>query len=290
MKEKKGFTLIELLAVIVILAIIALIATPIVLNLISKARRGAAEDSGYGLRKAAQLYYTESLLKATSFSEITFKCDGTSCTQDPAPANGTAAVLDIDGTVPETGTIKIKSNGEIETANIKIGGFDCTIPNTGNVTCGGESSNGDNTSEPEKIITYGYSTASTGYKKDDSTTLSYTRPTSRNAYLKYTLINGIVDEEILPEACVYYETYGGELCLKYDDYNNSISKIKTFFKWDDEAKKTEYDYVTCSFNETSGSCQNPNIGANSGPNGRVGAGDYSAGGCSVESRTFLGCS
>ena len=32
--KKKGFTLIELLAVIVVLAIIALIATPIVMNVI----------------------------------------------------------------------------------------------------------------------------------------------------------------------------------------------------------------------------------------------------------------
>ncbi len=151
MKNNKGFTLIELLAVIVILAIIALIATPIVLSLISKARQGAAEDSGYGLRKAAQLYYTESLLKATSFSEITFKCDGTSCKENPLPADpDKAIVLEIDGTVPENGTIKIKSTGEIETANIKIGGFDCTIPNTGNVTCGGESSNSGSTTTPEE--------------------------------------------------------------------------------------------------------------------------------------------
>ena len=36
MKEKnKGFTLVELLAVIVILALIALIATPIILNVIN---------------------------------------------------------------------------------------------------------------------------------------------------------------------------------------------------------------------------------------------------------------
>ena len=41
MKEKrKGFTLIELLAVIVILAIIALIATPVVLSMIERARKG----------------------------------------------------------------------------------------------------------------------------------------------------------------------------------------------------------------------------------------------------------
>jgi len=47
---KKGFTLIELLAVIIILAVIALIATPIVLNVIDSAKRSANEASirGYG--------------------------------------------------------------------------------------------------------------------------------------------------------------------------------------------------------------------------------------------------
>ena len=41
---KKGFTLIELLAVIIILAIVALIATPIILNVIEDARKSAAES------------------------------------------------------------------------------------------------------------------------------------------------------------------------------------------------------------------------------------------------------
>ncbi len=43
MKNKKGFTLIELLGVIVVLAIIALIATPIVMNTIKNAKKGSAE-------------------------------------------------------------------------------------------------------------------------------------------------------------------------------------------------------------------------------------------------------
>ena len=42
---KKGFTLIELLAVIVILAIIALIATPIILGIINDAREESNERS-----------------------------------------------------------------------------------------------------------------------------------------------------------------------------------------------------------------------------------------------------
>ena len=45
MKKENAFTLIELLAVIVVLAIIALIATPIVMNTIKNAKKGAAERS-----------------------------------------------------------------------------------------------------------------------------------------------------------------------------------------------------------------------------------------------------
>ena len=41
---KKGFTVIELLAVIIILAIVALVATPIVLNVIDTAEKSAAES------------------------------------------------------------------------------------------------------------------------------------------------------------------------------------------------------------------------------------------------------
>jgi prepilin-type N-terminal cleavage/methylation domain len=37
--KKKGFTLIELLAIIVVLAVIALITTPLLLNVIEESRR-----------------------------------------------------------------------------------------------------------------------------------------------------------------------------------------------------------------------------------------------------------
>ena len=56
MKKKKGFTLIELLAVIVVLAIIALITTPIVMNTINSAKKGAFERTAENIEKAAELY------------------------------------------------------------------------------------------------------------------------------------------------------------------------------------------------------------------------------------------
>ena len=55
---KKGFTLIEILAVIVILAIIALIATPIVLDIITDSKVAAKERSIENIEHAAELYVT----------------------------------------------------------------------------------------------------------------------------------------------------------------------------------------------------------------------------------------
>ena len=57
--EKKGFTLVELLAVIVILAVIALISTPMIINVIEGSKKGALKDSAYGLLEAADIYYAE---------------------------------------------------------------------------------------------------------------------------------------------------------------------------------------------------------------------------------------
>jgi len=62
---KKGFTLIELLAVIVILAIIALIATPIILGIINDARHSAKERSAELVYTGVEYAYTTSLYKNT---------------------------------------------------------------------------------------------------------------------------------------------------------------------------------------------------------------------------------
>lgn len=61
---KKGFTLIELLAVIVILAVIALISTPLIMGTITKAKKNALKDTAYGILKAGQQYTAEKLLES----------------------------------------------------------------------------------------------------------------------------------------------------------------------------------------------------------------------------------
>ncbi len=59
---KKGFTLIELLAVIIILAVIALIATPITIKIIDESRRSAYTSSVWRISDAAESYYAKSMI------------------------------------------------------------------------------------------------------------------------------------------------------------------------------------------------------------------------------------
>lgn len=63
MNKKKGFTLIELLAVIVVLAVIALIATPIILNMIDDANDGAIKNTARHLLNIAETEYGKESLK-----------------------------------------------------------------------------------------------------------------------------------------------------------------------------------------------------------------------------------
>ena len=61
---KKGFTLIELLAVIIILAIVALIATPIVLDVVDDAKKSAAQSEANMIVSGINNYCAAAEMKA----------------------------------------------------------------------------------------------------------------------------------------------------------------------------------------------------------------------------------
>lgn len=112
MKKNKGFTLIELLAVIVILAVIALIATPIVLNLIESARKGAVVRSAEGLLKASNFYYASEQFNPDAIESISFNCDDSGCISTKVDENNNPIKLDLDGKVG-TGDVNIDEDGKV---------------------------------------------------------------------------------------------------------------------------------------------------------------------------------
>ena len=104
-KNKKGFTLIELVAVLVIMAIIALIVTPLVMNIIKKARISADKRSIDAYGRSIELAIAEYLLDTgtfpTSMNQLTveYKGDEVVCT-----------------------TTQIKSDSSIYLAGCTVGG------------------------------------------------------------------------------------------------------------------------------------------------------------------------
>ena len=112
MKEKnKGFTLVELLAVIVILALIALIATPIILNVINDAKKQAAKDSAYGYMDAVEKYIVSSELEDKSIKDGTYRVED---------LNNMG--VSVKGSTPDNGNIEIK-NSSVKSYDIGIDGY-----------------------------------------------------------------------------------------------------------------------------------------------------------------------
>ena len=113
--NKKGFTLVELLAVIVILAIIALISTPIILGVIETAKKGAAEQSALGYIDAVekQIVYNQVKENQTPLTNGTYETD---------VLNSTYGV-NVKGTKPTTGSWVQIEKKEIVAYSLKIGEY-----------------------------------------------------------------------------------------------------------------------------------------------------------------------
>ena len=112
MKEKnKGFTLVELLAVIVILALIALIATPIILNVINDAKKQAAKDSAYGYMDAVEKYIVSSELEDKSIQDGRYSVEELN------------KKISVKGSTPDNGNIEIK-NSSVKSYDIGIDGYE----------------------------------------------------------------------------------------------------------------------------------------------------------------------
>ncbi len=113
MKSRKGFTLIELLAVIVILAVIALIATPLILNVIETAKKGAAEQSANGYIKALEDHIAIQMLENATYT---------------VPETYTGTDVSVKGDKPTAVSLTLE-NGIVTKGTITVSGYKVTIEN-----------------------------------------------------------------------------------------------------------------------------------------------------------------
>ncbi|MDD2391959.1 MAG: prepilin-type N-terminal cleavage/methylation domain-containing protein [Bacilli bacterium] len=124
MNLKKGFTLIELLAVIVILAIIALIASPIVVGLIEDSKKSTTERSAENYADGIKIAVANKNLNRENIPDVAYTVmpNGNLCSGNVTGDTCAGTILDIkmDGKTPTSGIVNLSSNGTVATATLCI--------------------------------------------------------------------------------------------------------------------------------------------------------------------------
>ena len=214
--KKNGFTLIELLAVIVILAIIALIATPIILGIINDAREESNERSVELYASAVRNGIAAHQLRTGN--EV---LPGTYNETNKLPFE-----VDYEGKVECTNVI-ISESGKVSLEGCTVNGGEKTYnygieeetPNDGDIP---------EVEEPTSTQVYkpqyyyfGYDWSGTVGKTAAPSNPSTVAPTGEIRYLGYDVTDGKVSA-----AYVCFKRNETEYCLKPNDFAKSTEIIK----------------------------------------------------------------
>ncbi len=285
--KKKGFTLIELLAVIVVLAIIALIATPIVMNTIKKSKKGAAERSADSFVKQVETAVTTERLNGNIIEdgEYEITSDGNLCKDKSASCSDDQKIkIEMSGTKPTSGKVKI-TNGNVQiSTKLTVGDYDVKY-NT-------ESKKYEATekSSTSSTVVYRWSkdTINIGDTIDPSDTTKYTTDSStlgKSNYLKHVLDK---DNKVTESyGCVLIDNGKKEVCLRGGkssyyglaeneaDYTGNMLILKNL-------KNENIEGLSCDFSSSANYsiCSDDSVYLRAFSNGDVNAGvDF--GDCSV---------
>ena len=286
--KNKGFTLIELLAVIVILAIIALIATPIILGIITDARKQAN-------MRSAELYIV-AVKQSIARKSLTTDITNTTCTVQSngnISCTGVSGELEVQmsGNKATEGTIVIERGDVVDVQNLKVNNITYKYDNTRTLVEGTSLEptpfTGTIYRNSEERISIGDSIESLTSYETEATKSSITQ----NYYLKHDVENNIITASYtcirytdsvtneLVEACLqgrdtsYYGTYDempdemSDECL-YDvsDKNPTgnikvLSDIKTSFE-------RSFKNGECAFGSSNSNCYSDSLGLSSFSSGR----------------------
>jgi type IV pilus assembly protein PilA len=293
LKNKKGFTLIELLAVIVVLAIIALIATPIVMNTIKNAKKGAAERTADNYIKQVETAVAESRIDGTKVANGTYNIqpDGNLCPISGCGENDKDKItIDMSGTKPSGGTVKISNGG------VSQDGTTMTVGNY-NVKYNQENKKYEATNEGgASSITVVYRWSKDSIKKDDiinpNDTSKFTKDAStlgKNYYLKHILDK---DNKVTESyACAIFNSK--EYCLRggnssfygYAENEADYTGNALILKQIEGAKIAG---VSCGISSFDSHCSGGSVYFGAGSNGGVGVND-GGGNCYVNDDGSSSC-
>ena len=128
---KRGFTLIELLAVIVILAIIALIATPIVLSIINETKESALlRSADFYIKALENQIMLENMKEGGNFNPNT--CD---IVDGVVTCEGKEINLEVDGEVPSSGSVTFEA-GKVTSVSLEYPSGTVTRTDEGELVIG----------------------------------------------------------------------------------------------------------------------------------------------------------